>query len=434
MAESKPTGATVIVGSQWGDEGKGKLVDILSQNFDVIARCQGGANAGHTIVVEGQKIALHLIPSGILNERTVCLMGNGMVIHLPTLFKELANLEQKGIKYEGRLFLSDRAHIVLDLHMIVDGLKENELSQGQASIGTTRKGIGPAYSSKASRGGIRIGDLEFFEEVFKPRFLRLVENKHKRFGAFEYDVEAELKRYAELRDKIRPFVVDSVNFINKCHREGKKILIEGAQSTMLDLDFGTYPYVTSSSSSVGGACTGLGLPPQKISSSIGVVKAFTTRVGAGPFPTELANEIGDQIRTEGKEFGTTTGRPRRIGWLDIMVLKYTSMINGFTYLNLAKLDVLSILKELKIGVSYTYKGKKLESFPSNIEVLAECAVDYITLPGWFTDISKCTTFEDLPTNAKAYILKVEELVGTPVRWIGVGQDRKAMIDRFPGAH
>eukprot|EP01113_Clastostelium_recurvatum_P045200 TRINITY_DN7735_c0_g1_i1.p1 TRINITY_DN7735_c0_g1~~TRINITY_DN7735_c0_g1_i1.p1 ORF type:complete len:434 (-),score=136.16 TRINITY_DN7735_c0_g1_i1:119-1420(-) len=431
MSLTPSRGATVIGGSQWGDEGKGKLVDMLSQNFDVIARCQGGANAGHTIVVEGQKIALHLIPSGILNERATCVLGNGMVIHLPTFFAELENLDKRGIKHQGRLFVSDRAHLVLDLHMIVDGLKEQELSAGAASIGTTRRGIGPAYSSKASRGGIRVGDLNFFEQTFKPKFLRLVENKHKRFGAFEYDVEAELKRYTEYVERLRPYIVDSVQLIHQYVHEGKRILIEGAQSTMLDLDFGTYPYVTSSSSSIGGACTGLGIPPQKISTSIGVVKAFTTRVGAGPFPTELLDETGEAIRKEGREFGTTTGRPRRVGWLDITALKYTMMINNFTFINLAKLDVLSIVSELSIGVSYTYKGETLKAFPSNLEVLAECQVVYEKMPGWKCDISKCRTFLDLPEQAQKYILRIEELLGAPIRWIGVGQDRTAMIDRFP---
>lgn len=420
---------TVITGSQWGDEGKGKLVDLLSAEFDVVARCQGGANAGHTIVVEGSKIALHLIPSGILNEKAVCILGNGMVVHLPTFFKELQNLEEHGISYKNRLFISDRAHLVFDLHQIIDGLKEQELSAGRGSIGTTRKGIGPTYSSKASRSGLRVGDLEFFDS-FKETFLRLVANKHKRFGDFEYNAEAELERYAKYRDAIRPFVLDTVFFINKAHKEGKRILIEGAQSTMLDLDFGTYPYVTSSSSSAGGASTGLGLAPTKIKSSIGVVKAYTTRVGAGPFPTELPEKLGEELRKEGAEYGTTTGRARRIGWLDTVVLRYTSVINDFTWLNLTKLDVLSKLDEIKIGVAYKYKGETLNSFPASLQVLAECEVVYETLPGWKTDISKCTSFSSLPPTAQAYVTRLEELVGTKVRWIGVGADRRAMIEKL----
>jgi len=418
----------VIVGSQWGDEGKGKLVDILSADYDIVARCQGGANAGHTIVVDNSKIALHLIPSGILNEKTTCILGNGMVVHLPTFFRELENLDTHGISYKGRLFVSDRAHLVFDLHQIIDGLKEQELSATKGAIGTTRKGIGPTYSSKASRSGLRVCDLEFFES-FKESFLRLVYNKHKRFGNFEHDAQVEILRYQKYRDMLRPFVIDSVFFINDAFNQGKKILIEGAQSTMLDLDFGTYPYVTSSSSSSGGAPTGLGLAPNKIKSVIGVVKAYTTRVGAGPFPTELSGNLEEELRKEGREYGTTTGRPRRIGWLDAVVLRYTNMINNFTWLNLTKLDVLSKLHELKIGVAYIYQGKQLPSFPANLAILAGCTVEYETFPGWNCDISHCTTFENLPKQARDYILRIEELVGANVRWIGVGPDRKAMINK-----
>ncbi|KYQ92695.1 adenylosuccinate synthetase [Tieghemostelium lacteum] len=422
--------ASIIIGSQWGDEGKGKLVDILSQSFDVVARCQGGANAGHTIVVEGKKIALHLIPSGILNQKATCILGNGLVIHLPTFFKEVQGLKEKGIAYEGRLFVSDRAHLVFDFHQICDGLKETELSNGAGgsndSIGTTKKGIGPAYSSKASRGGIRVCDLFFFES-FKKSFVRMVENKFKRFGKFEYDIEAELKRYEEYSKLIKPFVIDSVYYINKAFDDGKRVLIEGAQSTMLDLDFGTYPYVTSSASSVGGACTGLGIAPNKIKTQIGVVKAYTTRVGAGPFPTELHGEEAESLRKVGGEYGTTTGRPRRIGWLDIVVLRYTGMINDFTELNLTKLDVLSGLDEIKIGVNYKYEGQILNSFPSSLEVLAKCEVVYESWPGWKVPLNTQKTFEELPENAQKYIRRIEELCGRPIKWIGVGQDRTSMI-------
>eukprot|EP01132_Coremiostelium_polycephalum_P005403 gene5403-6740_t len=423
--------ATIIIGSQWGDEGKGKLVDILSQEFDVVARCQGGANAGHTIVVDGKKIALHLIPSGILNERATCILGNGLVIHLPTFFKEVEGLKAKGIKYENRLFISDRAHLVMDVHQIVDALKEQELSNGSSndSIGTTKKGIGPAYSSKASRGGLRVCDLFHFEQ-FKKNYTRLVENKKKRFGGFEYDLEAEFKRYEQYAEMIRPFVVDTVYYINKAFQDGKKVLIEGAQSTMLDLDFGTYPYVTSSASSVGGACTGLGIAPNKVVNQIGVVKAYTTRVGAGPFPTELHGDEAEALRKEGGEYGTTTGRPRRIGWLDIVVLRYTGLINDFTELNLTKLDVLSNTDEIKIGVDYKYKGEIVKSFPSSLEVLGQCEVVYETFKGWNRSLSDCKSYDDLPENAKIYIKRIEELTGRKIRWVGVGQDRSSMIKLF----
>eukprot|EP01110_Echinostelium_bisporum_P004929 TRINITY_DN22182_c0_g1_i1.p2 TRINITY_DN22182_c0_g1~~TRINITY_DN22182_c0_g1_i1.p2 ORF type:complete len:405 (-),score=116.22 TRINITY_DN22182_c0_g1_i1:1153-2367(-) len=389
-------GADVILGSQWGDEGKGKLVDILSARYDVVARCQGGANAGHTIVVNGKKIALHLIPSGILNVQAQCVLGNGMVIHLPTFFKELQNLSDNNVEYKGRLFVSNRAHLVFDLHQIVDGLKENELTQGMAAIGTTKKGIGPCYSSKASRSGLRVGDLENFEN-FELAFRRMVENKHKRFGAFEYDVEAEVAKYKEYREKLQPFIIDSVKYINEAHSAGKKILIEGAQSTMLDLDFGTYPYVTSSSSSSGGACTGLGIAPNKIGNPIGVAKAYTTRVGAGPFPTELHGDFAENLRKDGHEYGTTTGRPRRIGWIDTVVLRYTHMINNYTYLNLAKMDVLSNQKELKIGVSYKHADKDVTVFPADLKVLGQCEVVYETVPGWCVDIFEFAACGDINT-------------------------------------
>ncbi|EGG15345.1 adenylosuccinate synthetase [Cavenderia fasciculata] len=418
--------ASIIIGSQWGDEGKGKLVDILSADYDVVARCQGGANAGHTIVVEGKKIALHLIPSGILNERATCILGNGLVIHLPTLFKELAGLKEKGIKYEGRLFISDRAHLVLDIHQMIDAMKEQELSKGNDSIGTTKKGIGPAYSSKASRGGIRVCDL-YHPENFKKNLYRISENKHKRFGTFEYNVEDEIKRYTEYAELLRPMVIDTIYYMNQAFKEGKKVLIEGAQSTMLDIDFGTYPYVTSSASSVGGACTGLGIAPNKIVHQIGVVKAYTTRVGAGPFPTELHGDEAENLRKAGGEYGTTTGRPRRIGWLDIPVLRYTSMINDFSELNLTKLDVLSHLDEIKIGTDYIHKGQTVKGFPASLEDLAECQVVYETHKGWRTSLENIRKFEDLPAEAKSYIARIEQLVGVKIKWIGVGQDRAAMV-------
>jgi len=271
--------------------------------------------------------------------------------------------------------------------------------------------------------------LSFFDK-FKESFLRLVANKHKRFGDFPYDVEAELTRYERYKEDMRPFVVDSVLFLNEAYQEGKKILIEGAQSTMLDLDFGTYPYVTSSSSSVGGACTGLGVSPDKIKIVIGVAKAYTTRVGAGPFPTELHGDLAEELRKEGGEYGTTTGRPRRIGWLDIVVLRYTHLVNNYTYLNVAKIDVLSKQKELKIGVAYMYKGERLKTVPASLHVLAECTVEYETLPGWCCDISRVRKFEDLPQATQNYIIKIESLVGVKVRWIGVGPDRKDMIERL----
>ncbi|KAI9090061.1 Adenylosuccinate synthetase [Phlyctochytrium arcticum] len=430
MADSNvlPSGkVTVVLGAQWGDEGKGKLVDILAQEIDVCCRCQGGNNAGHTIVVKGVKYDFHLLPSGIINEKCVGVIGNGVVVHLPSFFAELEALEKKGLDATGRLFLSERAHLVFDYHQIVDGLKEAELGRG--SIGTTRKGIGPAYSSKASRSGLRVHNLYHMEE-FEEKFRTIVANRKKRYGAFEYDVDAELQRYRELAIKLRPYVVDGIKYVFDAVESGKKVLVEGANALMLDLDFGTYPFVTSSNTTVGGVCTGLGIPPSKIGKVLGVVKAYTTRVGGGPFPTEQLNEIGEHLQEVGAEFGTTTGRKRRCGWLDVVVMRYSHMINDYTSINLTKLDVLDQLKEIKIGVAYIYEGKKLASFPADLHILEKCEVEYETLPGWQEDISQCRTYEALPLNARKYVERVEELLGgLRVEWIGVGAARDAMIHR-----
>ncbi|EGF84495.1 hypothetical protein BATDEDRAFT_32828 [Batrachochytrium dendrobatidis JAM81] len=419
-------GVTVVLGSQWGDEGKGKLVDVLAQDIDVCARCQGGNNAGHTIVVNGVKFDFHLLPSGLINPACQNIVGNGVVVHLPSFFQEIETTVSKGIKVAGRLFLSSRAHLVFDFHQIVDGLKEDELGRG--SIGTTKKGIGPAYSSKASRSGLRVHHLFEFEE-FEASFRQMVANKKKRYGDFQYDVDAEIARYRDYAARLPEYVIDSIKFMHDQINSGKRVLIEGANALMLDLDLGTYPYVTSSNTNIGGVCTGLGIPPQKIGRVIGVAKAYTTRVGAGPFPTEQLNASGDILQTVGQEFGTTTGRKRRCGWLDTVVLEYSTMINGYTSLNLTKLDVLDGLDEINIGVAYYYNGKKLDSFPANLHVLANVEVKYETLPGWKIDISKCRKFEELPVNAQKYVSRVEQLVGVPVEWIGVGVARDAMIHR-----
>lgn len=414
-----------VLGAQWGDEGKGKLVDILSEKYDFVARCQGGSNAGHTIVVDGVRFAFHLIPSGILHQGTTCLIGNGVVLHLPTFFKELESLDEKGVNYNGRLKISDRAHLLFDYHQTVDGLREEELA-GEM-IGTTKKGIGPCYSAKMTRIGLRVGDLRFFKH-FEENLARNLENLQKRFK-FEYDLDAEIEKYKEYAEKLEPMIVDSVYYLNQAYEEGKKILIEGANATLLDIDFGTYPFVTSSNASIGGACTGLGIAPSKIDCSVGIVKAYTTRVGAGPFPSELHDTLGEQIREKGHEYGTTTGRPRRCGWLDTVVLRYSHMINNFTALNITKLDVLDGLPELKIATAYSYQDKKLASFPSNLEVLANVSVEYETMPGWKDDITKARTFADLPQEAQNYVKRVEELVDCPVKWIGVGPGREEMIER-----
>jgi len=335
-------------------------------------------------------------------------------------------LAEKGQNCQGRLFVSDRAHLVFDFHQIVDGLKEVEL--GGSSIGTTKKGIGPAYSAKASRSGLRVHHL-FDHDTFAQKFRKIVEGRFKRYGHFEYDTEAEIVRYQELAERLKPFVIDSVSYIHKALAEKKRILVEGANALMLDLDFGTYPFVTSSSTSIGGVCTGLGIPPRRIGKTIGVMKAYTTRVGGGPFPTELLDDIGNHLQEVGAEFGVTTGRRRRCGWLDLVVVKHSTMINGYDVFNLTKLDVLDRLDEVKVAVGYEVNGERLEGFPADLDALAKVKVQYRTLSGWKKDISKTTSFADLPKECKEYIQFIEEFTGVPIGWIGVGPGRESMISR-----
>lgn len=423
----------VVLGAQWGDEGKGKLVDLLCDDIEVCARCAGGNNAGHTIVVGKTKYDFHMLPSGLVNPKCQNILGSGVVVHIPSFFEELENLEKKGLDCRNRLFVSSRAHLVFDFHQRTDKLKEAELSENKKSIGTTGKGIGPTYSTKASRSGIRVhhlvsDDPDAWDE-FKTRYYRLVHSRYKRYGEFEYDVEAELERYQKYREILKPFVVDSVNFIHKAIKDKKKILVEGANALMLDIDFGTYPYVTSSSTGIGGVLTGLGLPPTAIRNVYGVVKAYTTRVGEGPFPTEQLNEVGEKLQDIGAEFGVTTGRKRRCGWLDLVVMKYSTAINGYTSLNITKLDVLDTFKEIKVGVSYTYKGKKLESFPEDLNVLKNVEVEYVTLPGWEQDITGIKKYSDLPENAQKYLKFIEDFLEVPIQWVGTGPARDSMLTK-----
>ncbi|XP_078179789.1 adenylosuccinate synthetase, chloroplastic-like [Carex rostrata] len=418
-----------VLGSQWGDEGKGKLVDILAKNFDIVARCQGGANAGHTIYnSEGKKFALHLIPSGIINEETMCVIGNGVVIHLPGFFKEIEGLESNDISCAGRILVSDRAHLLFDFHQTVDGLRETELAS--SLIGTTKRGIGPCYSNKVDRNGLRVCDLRHMD-TFKDKLEMLLRDAAMRFKGFDYDdffLKEEMERYKQFAEKLEPFITDTVYFMNKSIEEKKGVLVEGGQATMLDIDFGTYPFVTSSSPSAGGICTGLGISPRSIGDLIGVVKAYTTRVGSGPFPTELLGKIGDTLRMAGMEFGTTTGRPRRCGWLDLVALKYCCRINGFSSLNLTKLDVFSGFPEIKLGVSYHKPGgERVESFPADLELLEQIQVKYEVLPGWESDISSVRNYKDLPQAARNYVERIEEIVGVPIHYIGVGPGRDALI-------
>lgn len=431
-APVRKSGIDIVLGSQWGDEGKGKLVDILSSEYDVCARVAGGSNAGHTIVVEGKKYKFHLLPSGILNEKATCVIGNGVVVHLPSFISEIENLQtQVTFPVAKRIKLSDRAHIVFDFHQAVDGLLENK--RGRNKIGTTRKGIGPAYASKIQRNGLRVGDLKEWDH-FESRFRSLAEHHMNSFEGCTIDIEAELKYYKGIRDMVMAMTVDTIEYTNAEYAKGKKILVEGANATMLDIDFGTYPYVTSSNPSIGSVLTGLGVSPTKLKGIYGTVKAYCTRVGEGPFPTELTtdNGIGWHLSTVGAEYGTTTGRPRRCGWLDVPQMKYATMINGFTSLNLTKLDVLTGLDEVKIGKGYKHNNEELKSMPACLRTLEGVEVEYETMPGWKEDISKARTFEDLPENAQKYVLRVQELLEVPVRWIGVGPNRDDVIDRGEG--
>ncbi|KAF5275192.1 hypothetical protein FQR65_LT04224 [Abscondita terminalis] len=419
---------TVILGAQWGDEGKGKVVDMLAANADVVCRCQGGNNAGHTVVANGIEYDFHLLPSGIINPKCTSVIGNGVVIHLPGLFEELEKNVNKGLNdWQNRLVISDRAHLVFDFHQQVDGFQELEKSQKGQKLGTTKKGIGPTYSSKATRNGIRIGELLGDFSEFSEKFQALIAMYQRMFPNLSVDVDEELEKYKIYADKIRPYVKETVCYLNKCMKEGRKILVEGANAAMLDIDFGTYPYVTSSNCSVGGVCTGLGIPPSRIGEVIGVVKAYTTRVGDGPFPTELTNDIGDQLQQRGHEIGVTTKRKRRCGWLDLALLKYTNMVNGYTSLCLTKLDILDTLPEIKIGIGYSLRGEKIDYFPSSVSDLSLVKVEYITMPGWETCTENIRNYNDLPENAQLYVEKIQELLDIPIKWIGVGKGRESII-------
>jgi len=419
----------VVLGAQWGDEGKGKLVDMLSQEYDVCARVAGGSNAGHTIVVDGVKYKFHLLPSGILNPDAIGVVGNGVVVHLPSFLTEIDGLAKEGVKHEGRIFISDRAHLVFDFHQVVDGSLEARL--GRNKIGTTKKGIGPAYASKISRNGVRVGDLRDWD-YFEERFRALAEHHMRSYQGLEIDVEEQLAYYKKIAPRILEMTCDTIELTNQKYKEGKRILVEGANAAMLDIDFGTYPYVTSSNPSVGSVLTGLGVSPKKLGGIYGTVKAYCTRVGEGPFPTELNVLVGEgsHLATVGHEFGTTTGRPRRCGWLDLPQLKYSITLNGYTSINLTKLDVLSGLKEIPLGVAYKSKeGKILDTMPASLKQLEDVEVQYEIMPGWKEDISNCRSFDDLPENCKNYVLRIENILGVPIRWIGTGPNRLDVIDR-----
>jgi adenylosuccinate synthase len=423
----------VILGTQWGDEGKGKLVDVLAKQYDIVARAQGGANAGHTIYDdEGKQYKLHLVPSGILNKSTLCVIGHGVVIHLPSLMAELEDLQAKGVTdVMDRIVISERAHLLFDLHKEIDGLREEE-AKGK-KIGTTKRGIGPAYASKATRNGLRVCDLKN-ADIFHEKLDRLVEDTKARWGNISFDSTAQLAQYATLALDILPMMCDTVDLLNTAFEEGKRVLVEGANATMLDLDFGTYPYVTSCNPSIGGVVTGLGMAPNRFGAIIGVAKAYSTRVGEGPYPTEIFGQLAEDLRDKGAEFGTTTGRPRRIGWLDMVALKYACRINGLTHINLTKLDVLSDLDEIPICVAYKLANGTtvVSTFPADLNDVLDLEVEYESLPGWKSDISNVRSWDELPEAAQMYCQRVEELTCVHVKWIGVGPGRDALIEKPSG--
>lgn len=417
----------VVVGTQWGDEGKGKYIDMLANSSDMVVRFSGGNNAGHTIVADGIKYALHLIPSGILHKGKTCIIGNGVVVDPGVLLKEIVGLNEKGVSTD-KLLISDRAHVIMPYHKELDELQEK--FRGSGSLGTTKRGIGPAYSDKTERSGIRMCDL-IDEEVFAEKVRTNLEVKNliieKVYGGKKFDADEIIAEYSAYAKRLKHMVTDTNAVLFEAMEAGKNILFEGAQATFLDLDFGTYPYVTSSNPVAGGVCTGAGIGPVFIDEVYGVLKAYTSRVGAGPFPTEQDNEIGDKIRDLGWEYGTTTGRPRRCGWLDAVMMRYAARVNGLTGLAINHVDTIGKLEKIKLCVAYKKDGKEINYFPASLNELAKCEPVYEEFDSWNEDISNVKKYEDLPENAKKYLSRIEELVGVKVKLIGVGKDREQTI-------
>jgi len=415
---------TSVLGCQWGDEGKGKLVDILAKDHDIVARFNGGSNAGHTLKVDGKKYVFHLLPCGMLYDTTINVLGNGVVINLSELFQELEQIEKNGRKWEGKLLVSDRAQLTFEAHRMLDRAFEK-----RQNLGTTMKGIGPTYAFKAFRSGLRVGEILRWDS-FVEKYTKFNVVMKDTYG-IEVDQKAELDLLKMQREKIisAGMIQDTVGFINNSLNQGKRVLAEGANALMLDIDFGTYPYVTSSNTSVGAICTGLSIPPGKIEAVIGVVKAYTTRVGEGPFFSEDTGAAGAIMGRIGVEFGSTTGRPRRCGWLDLAVVRYAHMINNLSSINITKLDVLSEFEKIEVVTHYENKvtGKKVPYMPANLDDCKDLKTHSITLKGWKSDISQAKSYSDLPVEARDYLSFIETEVGVPVSWVGVGAGREAMI-------
>lgn len=433
--ESKPftlpsQSATVLIGTQFGDEGKGKLVDYLSDQYDIVVRYQGGANAGHTICFDGKSVVLHLIPSGIFNEKCVCVIGNGVVIDPVALLEEIAKVEELGYTVKGRLFISHNAHLIMPYHKRLDALHEN--AQGGQKIGTTGRGIGPSYEDKFARKGIRVVDL-LSPGLLQEKLRENLAEKNKVFRNIyegdEIDVESMVREYEEFDKLMDPYITNTQLYLNRQLRQGKTVLLEGAQGCLLDVDHGTYPYVTSSSPTSGGACTGSGIAPNHIGKVIGVCKAYMTRVGNGAFPTELNDDTGEMLGRVGHEFGATTGRKRRCGWIDLVAMRYSVAVNGITELALTKLDVLDGFEEIKVCNSYLLNGKEIRDFPTDHQTLSAVQPVYTTLKGWMASNASARTFEDMRPEARDYVAFLERELEVPVTFISVGPGREETVFR-----
>ncbi len=412
--------STVIIGAQWGDEGKGKIIDIFAQEADIIVRYQGGNNAGHTIVIDEKEFILHLIPSGILREDKVCVIGHGVVLNPEAFLRELEYLKVNGVNVSGRVYISEMTHLIMPYHLYIDSASEKEYK-----IGTTMRGVGPAYEDKIGRHGIRAIDL-LNMDMFKEKLKRNLKMKSHVLGNM-FDYDQILEEYLMFGEILKEYIKDTTLFLSESLKNGKKLLFEGAQGTLLDIDYGTYPFVTSSNASVGGVCTGTGIPPNKIDKIIGITKAYSTRVGEGPFPTELHGEFGEEVRKKGNEYGATTGRPRRCGWFDAVALRYSARVNGFDSLVITKLDVLSHLETIKIGVGYKYKGQILNEFSHDLNVLNGCEPVYEELPGWMQDISGVRSFDEFPQQAKDYLKRLSDLTETKIDLVSVGAERTQTV-------
>lgn len=424
-------GSTILVGTQWGDEGKGKVTDLISGEYDVVCRCQGGANAGHTVVANGHKFGLHQVPSGVMYEGVVPVIGNGCIVDPSVVLEEFATLDEQGVSYEN-LKISGNAHIVMPYHKDLDGANERRL--GKNLIGTTRRGVGPCYSDKAARIGLRMQDMldeKIFREKLETALLEKNPILEKIYGMPTYTVDQICETYLPYAERLRPYIIESSRFLNDSLEEGKNILFEGSQATMLDIDFGTYPFVTSSNCTAGGAITGSGVGPKHIDRVLGIAKAYLTRVGSGPFPTELpqGDEIGELLCEVGHEYGVTTGRKRRCGWYDAVVVNYAAKINGLTDLAVTKLDVLGCLDTIKVCIAYDVDGVRYTTVPEHQSLFHDAKPVYIELPGWKCDISNVRNYTDLPREAKDYIDLIERLSGVRVSLIAVGPDREQTINR-----